>query len=684
LVYKKTDVYSGEFEELGWIKCSNLILNSYALLNKNSIPRKAMALVSLDDAKVQLQKVDIEKFKLYYGPDNDSEKGEAKKFEIYYVFKEVKGKKLLARADKLSGSQISLESNVAGWIANFHVTDWDSRLCLEISSKTDAVNSYSNKEIPVYPTIEKLTSFLNSGIEKTDGSIMKFNLKPSRPDPYIMRMPVISNLDNQLNKEVATVGSLEKSTDQQDVASIMRKIQNAKNKLENVNILFVIDGTVSMKAYFKPVAKSIEKIIQNNNLLGANNKLRFGVVIYRDYPDEEGAVEVEPLTANYEDVIRKIANTECKSNPMDPNLPEAQYNGIINGLKKAGLNKDQSNIIVLIGDAGNHNPDPQGLNINQVCQTLKDYEASLVTFQVINGKDQTYTDFNFDAQDMLIKTGGLYKDRSRVKLEEVDLKNTYKLNFKSASGSKDIPDLYMFGRFTYASGTEPMATSLLEKNIVNTTREYVLWVENVLSMCENIKTGNSDLYSEDIIIYLKTKLGLTENDIGKLKKIKEFSFIGYTATRFYGNDVDCYQPVVFLSQDELSQTIDIFKLYRDENQTGTEKKDNLKKVLVAQTMKMLGEVSEDNILDKNLEDIWQIILAIPFDKKGKYGSLGKKKLRDLNKLSDKEMSNYMESFFNDFDSKIRNFQIDAFRPYSFETANQTFYWIPLSRFPGND
>jgi hypothetical protein len=139
LVFKKTDVYSGEYEELGWIKCSNLILNSYALLNKNSIPRKAMALVSLDDAKVQLQKIDIEKFKLYSGPDNDNAKGEAKKFEIYYVFKEVKGKKLLARTDKLSGSQIALESNVAGWIANFHVTDWDSRLCLEISSKSELI-----------------------------------------------------------------------------------------------------------------------------------------------------------------------------------------------------------------------------------------------------------------------------------------------------------------------------------------------------------------------------------------------------------------------------------------------------------------------------------------------------------------------------------------------------------------
>jgi 2'-5' RNA ligase len=116
-------------------------------------------------------------------------------------------------------------------------------------------------------------------------------------------------------------------------------------------------------------------------------------------------------------------------------------------------------------------------------------------------------------------------------------------------------------------------------------------------------------------------------------------------------------------------------------QSNVEKKNNFKKALLDQTMKILGEVSEDNILNKNLDEIWNIILAVPFDRGGKYGKeLSTTILRDLNKVSDKVFDN----FINDFEIKIRAFKVDRFRDYSFETGNQIFYWIPLSRFPGND
>ena len=679
-VFSKIDLKNNINVDRGWVKASNLILSKYSVLNENSIPKKAMALVSLDNAKSELSKVEIERYKLYFGPGNENIKGEATKFEIYYVLKEIKGKKLLSRTDKLSGSQKSLETNVAGWMANFHITNWDSRLCLEISSKINAKQAYGDNDIPIYPTLDDLNSFINNGLNNTEGSIMRLRCRTSIPDPYVMRMPVLSNVEDEYKKQVATVGSLAKSTDQTDVARIMRKLQDSKNKLENVNIVFIIDGTASMKEYYKAVANSIKKIIQNNSLSRANNKLRFGAIIYRDYADGESMLEVERLTSDHDKVIEKILTTKCFSNDND--LPEAQYNGIIKGLQQVGFNKDQSNIVVLIGDAGNHNPDPRGLQLKQVCDILKNYEASLVTFQVVNGKDQSYTDFNFDAQDMLKLTGASYTNNIKsVKLNEVDIKNTYKLNFTSISNSnKDIPDLYMFGRFTFASGKKPMSTSILEQNIISTTREYLNWVENIIALCENVKTGNTELYSEDILQYLRIKLGLSDDEIKKIKTIKEFSFVGYTSNRFYNKDVDCFLPVVFLSQDELSMLVKTFQDFRFENQSNVQKKDNMKKALIAQTMKMLGEVSEDNIINKSLDDIWNIILAVPFDRKRKYGNLANEKLRDLNKVSDRVFDN----FITDFEEKISKFNVDKFREYSFESGNQIFYWVPLSRFPGND
>ena len=73
-------------------------------------------------------------------------------------------------------------------------------------------------------------------------------------------------------------------------------------------------------------------------------------------------------------------------------------------------------------------------------------------------------------------------------------------------------------------------------------------------------------------------------------------------------------------------------------------------------------------------------VAVPFDRKRKYGNLANEKLRDLNKVSDRVFDN----FITDFEEKISKFNVDKFREYSFESGDQIFYWVPLSRFPGND
>jgi hypothetical protein len=680
-------VYSRSSGTEGWISAKNLILNSYALLNSNSIPKKAMALISL--TKEQAKKLDsipnINEFKLYSDPDIKKQKGKANKFEIYYVLKEVAGKKLLSRIDKLTGSQIALEANVAGWMINFHITNWDSRLCLEISSKAKAQAAYGDLKIPVYPRIEDLKEFIELGTENTDGAIMRALIPPSRPPANIMRMPVLKTDKSDFTiKEVATVGSLGNAIPPEEIAKIKTKIQDAKNKLENVNIVFIIDGTSSMGPYYQSVANSVKKIIEKNNDLSTNNKLRFGAVIYRDYADGNNAVQVERLTGNHQTIIDFILGVKAVGVVGDKDLPEAQYNGIIKGLDQVGLKQNQSNIIVLIGDCGNHSPDPEGITLDQVCKKIKDFEASLITFQVVSGKDQSYTDFSFDAQDMLLNTGILYsKTPKSVKLIKTTERNTYKLNFTSIKNpSVDVQDLYMFGRFTYASGSSAMSTSILENNIVGTTKEYFEWVENTKAMLENILTGQfSDKYSTDMIEYLKKYWGLTDADIEKLKNLKEISFLAHTSTRFYNKDEDCYIPVVFISQNEIKSISEAFSELKDPGEDNiVSRKNALKLALLEQTKKMLGEVSDDNILNKSLNEIWEIILGIPFDNKRTYGNMAMVKLRDLNKIDDQTF----EKFIADFEKKIKYFNVNTFSQYSFQSGSQFFYWVPLSSFPGND
>jgi hypothetical protein len=673
-------------KERGWINVSNLVLSSYSVLNEKGTPKKGMALISLDNTKQAFAKDGFERYKFFNSPDLRTLKEESRKFEIYYIFKENKGTKLLSRTDKLNqGTQEELQNKVGGWMSNFNITSWDHRVCLEVASSDNANREYSAMNIPVYPSEDKLNNFVASGLDDTEGSIMKFKISPQNPpNPYIMRMPILSNIDAK-SKQVATVGTLKDNTSTLiETAKLRQKIQIANNKLENINILFVIDGTQSMSPYYKTVAKSITEIIENNKLSRANNKLRFGAVIYRDYADGEQSCDVEPLTSDHKLIIKKLLTTHCGG--VDLDLPEAQYNGLTEGIRRAGFNKDQSNIIVLIGDAGNHQPDPRGKSKEQVIKLMKSYEASLITFQVFYGGDQTFSDFNQDAKYYLRETGKLFSENNNVdvRLNPVgNIKNTYKLIYNDRTTNKPI-DLYMFGRFTYASNTEPMSTKILEKNIIGSVFEYLEWVTKIINEAEKIGSGSGaggTKYDETVKKYICEKFELSDAECKLLfEKVEEFSFIGYTNTRFYEKQTDCFIPVVFLSATEFDKISKALNVLKSGDLSTTEKKKVFQNSLLEQTNRMLGNESNENVLNKNLNEIWDIILAIPFDKNKRYGKLATTKLRDMDKLDNKTFNEFMINF----EASIDKFVGSTFKERSFELADQTFFWIPLNRFPGNE
>ena len=86
------------------------------------------------------------------------------------------------------------------------------------------------------------------------------------------------------------------------------------------------------------------------------------------------------MTTDFKKVKKVINSTICKS--LDSDLPEAQYNGLINGINEIGFNANESNIIVLIGDCGNHLEDKNGYTINNIIDLYQKYKTNLISFQV--------------------------------------------------------------------------------------------------------------------------------------------------------------------------------------------------------------------------------------------------------------------------------------------------------------
>jgi hypothetical protein len=305
-----------------------------------------------------------------------------------------------------------------------------------------------------------------------------------------------------------------------------------------------------------------------------------------------------------------------------------------------------------------------------------------VAFQVGSGSNPTYLDFNDDVREMMVGTAKMiFNCNTCVKLERENTQNTYRLNINSGKNSIEN-DLMMFGRFSFASGNTPMSTSILSENIKQSAKDFLDYTEKTIGLLNSLLLGgNTENFNESMLEFLKSTMDLDEETINALKEQREFSFIGYTSTQFYGNSEACYSPVVFLSQGELESLYKIFKNFKIEQLSATEKRAQFKQLVLNQTMSLIGEKNPETIENMSLDEIWQAILGIPFDTKNKYQGLSKVKIRELDKKGNESK---MDNFLLLFQNSINYFKLTTFENYKFEGPADSYYWIPLSKFPGNE
>jgi hypothetical protein len=677
-LYKKAEGAIQKHKEMGWVRSDKVLLTNYAVLNQKSITKKRIALYSLDVGK-DPESVD---YLYYHKPSARSQsKGIAQKFRIFYVLKEKGPYVLLSKTDKLDGEGI--KGDVLGWMKNKKTTAWNTRVCMEpVSGKRENVTfnqlkEYSEYELPVFASKSSLKRFLKTNKAAKASYFQTFSVEKDRLAPNIMRMPVLENLErfSENAKKVVTIANIG-DEDRKQLAEVQKKLTRIKNRKEAVNILFIVDGTESMTEYYKPIRKSIVQTIKNNPFSATEKKLRFGLAIYRDYPDGDQQFKITPLTNDEDKVIKELRKVETKS--KDDDLPEAQYQGIVKALNQAGFNKDNSNVAVLVGDAGNHQPVKKDFTKKQVINELYKRRASLIAFQVVNGSHTTYDVFNFNVQDFLRETANNYVENPNdVELEETSLKNTYKLSYPRFSRKER--SLFMFGRFTYASSDEKaMDPGLLEKNIIRGIQEYLNIVGDAITMVQRAKEGgqqkggNND---EQMITWMKNNEDFDQEDIQTWKQIGQFTKRGYVATKYYGLNNPSFKPVVFLSKTEKRAFDNTIRSLIRGRFSATERQKRLQDALVQQCMQMLDD-SRSNVLNKTMDRIWRDILAIPFTGK-KF--IAERKLREIKTMSEQKF----KKFYDDFEKAGKRFINKSYRNSRFELADQYYYWIPLNEIPGN-
>lgn len=667
------NLYSLNNEDLGWIRADKLLLSSYTMLNEKSFPRKALVLMTIPDNAIDLNEKMLSNT-LYEGPKTNKEAyTKANKMDAFFIAKKESNRVLLLKVDDLnSKSAETLEKTTGGWIAEVNITSWDHRLCLEPSAERYTREGYGDKKLRVFKTKLDLDKSLSG--DGTVKGIKTLTLPEKRPNPNIMRMPILEHVGSEI-KKVAIIASLnpnEKTYSEIEKAQVKEKLDVAENRLKNINIVFAIDGTQSMSKYYGSVANSIQKIIEYDERKGDDNNLSFGYIVYRDYEDEDFAYEVFPLTPKGEDVIAGLKSVKTFSN--DDDLPEAQYSGLINGIPKVHFGEGESNILVIVGDCGNHQPDNKTRK-NELYELFNQYELSLVGFQVIGGLDISYLDFSIDIRDYILHTASnSYSSYEPVLTLPESVENTSSLKFEGISG--DLPnDLFMFGRYTYAEVGEMMSLASFEEGVINSIDNYIQHVDEIKARLNLVL--NSSAFDPEMIEIL-IKMGFSDKQIDILKRAGDISTTGYLSKYYYDEDYPWVESVVFLSKnekDEISKRLN--KILEGSYKEGSSKlKEEFRLTLIMTCQKLLGGVSMAEIEKKTLNDVWEIILGVPYERGDK--SLGSIKLSEFNEAVPK--SDFKELFYH-FESKAKLFTSASYTESTFKINGDRFYWIPLSDFP---
>jgi hypothetical protein len=666
--------------DYGWIHSKNLLLSIYSLKTEGdiekgtvSIPRKSVILTSIEEARnvggvLQTQK------RYYLNPSRAKryEDGFPRSFQPLFVFKETGTSVLLGGSDVLDGSVETNKSKIYGWINVSDKTDWDTRVALEDAQSSVALEEYSSSKLNGYITQNEITTCVEENLCDSKKSIAQFSVGPTRNN--VMRRPVIQNIDHNIKKVISVAKDNKGNKVYEALLTEARRLQS------NVNIVFVLDATASMRPYYKSIANSLEKVINNNQKIIKSN-LKLGVVVYRDYADGKSAYDVQPLTTDFNKVKKVINSTVCQS--KDKDLPEAQFNGLINGIEEVGFNADESNIIVLIGDCGNHVDDKNGYALNNIIDLYGKYKTNLISFQVKSGADNSFYTFNEDVMDVIFevankKIEGKGSDL-KIKLESNN-NNTIKL--KMIKG--DEPDYEnMFGLLVY-SGNEPSSPKLLESTIENTLKEYMLSISNNINILENyVRTGGptGSEPPEGLIIYMMDVLKCSREEAKDHLRKTEFTVQAYVAIDYFGNGVESQVPVVLLTEGEKNNLVKSLRKLTEGVYASAELKKVFQDNIIYICKSIIGQnTSTETIENLSLNQIWNIILGVDFGNK----NMKDKKLNELTAMKKKDF----KRFYKDFEMVAKEFcdesyvHTDPLINRRFDIGGSYLFWVPLDDLPG--
>ncbi len=748
------------------------LLSDFNYDSKNTlpVPRKAMILVSLNELSEKIGRGQIKDLdellarKKFYKtplPKKSSEGQSLGKFNIYFVFKHdvTTDTYLLGKVDYLKGVS-DKKSSVLGWVESWAIQDWSTRICFEQYNNPSYHDIDFIKDrpglLPGYANKEDLETGLETGIypdyiDKNNPKNNRSYLISFRAEPMSnnrMRMPILEAVDywekGEDKRQIYNVVSIAKDNSNMDKRS-QRKIQERLDQItklhKDVNIIFAIDATGSMSPYASAVAESLSEIGELNKT-AKNANLQFGFIFFRDYKDggpENGqklsfssnnrkkvALEYLPLqrvkgtaTDKFQAIINNTPFGSVPDKNVATNEPEAVYNGLINGLKqifesggKKDLYKNQSNVLVLIGDCGNYDTkhDKNGYKLSDVEKVFNEYKINLITFQVDNQNTRSHAKFNFDGSDLGERVGKSWiKGKESLKLvtkfnpdpNNMDTRKLEIYSTKSSITTNSQSDNFtpVFSTFTFRD-EKAFSPDELKDLIKISFQNYMDdLTSNINALAAALTSGVEGQEPAPLLIaQIMEMFKISEQEAKEFLMRQEITVEAKIVENYSFNE-KALSRVAFLTENEMKFLVrQLGKKMSRSDDKGVKKLENFQNGLKSMVETIIGgsnrtensSIGNSYVDELTMDDAWRIIFGAPFAS-NEFKILKDVELGDLSTLKKqrlKKLKEFIEYFYDKTDvflnkqSQYSSGSILTKRKFEIFGVDGSFFWVPLSDLPG--
>lgn len=687
-------------EDYGWIRKENLLLWGDALINnEKKFSIKGLSIISDPNFMSNITQYTSKnnELKVFRSPELNDETEKTIAFSKFlFIYKKEKNAFLISQANEFEGPS-SAKYKIQGWVKASAITEWSDRLCIEPNKKQDAVTERKKYNIKSSILADKIDAnqFKNEG-NPSDLKVMW------NDDPYEKgfevnkkRFPVLKN-ENGIIKTGYETDILDKKgtiiVDENEYLKVKTECEKKKSLLRKVNIIYVINGNPSMKSYFEPIIGSIKNL---NNQLNEMNDYFLGSVVYRDKVSNNNSCETETkeLSADKNQLVNFLSQSFAKSEQCNTSSKDdAVFEGVSKACRLFSGKELETNVIILIGSAGNSENDPN-LNKEKIAALLSKARVHLLAFQATRGSDITYTNFIQDFKKIIRKSAESINEKSQESntakkanyIPKLDFKqdekneNAFKLKYPDAS---PIQGWLVFASVGESFKSEDL-TKVVSEIIEGIEFDIEIKIEGVNARLNGMGERTKIALNPALLMVFSEIEDMIKGDKDIVSKLTEqnyqFFVTGYTPLTTSNLTEPLYNNILFVTDDEFTKLIEELRLFEVKTSTGSEGREQLQKVFKQILQTYLGSEAKKRFKTIGLGEILGLVTGLSSTST----LLSKYKIDDL--TNEKVLNNSdfikMVDYITSQSQKLQEIKGKERNKFRYQEDNGDYYWIPAEFMP---